>query len=324
MMQTREITGLQNVPPDLRGCVLTIGNFDGVHRGHQSILSAARQLAGPGGTVVAMTFEPPPERVLRPQDPPQRLTPHTVRVVLLAQAGADAVVTVPATRELLGLAPGEFVRRVILERFGPRAMVEGPTFFYGRKRGGTTATLQQAGAELGFDVRVVEPCVVELPAGPVRVSSTVIRGLLGEGDVAAAGELLGRPFALLGPVVHGEHLGRTLNFPTANLRPTEQIVPADGVYAGLARIGQSSWPAAISIGCKPTFDGSERYVEAYLLDAEGDFYGRELSLQFLRRLRDQQAYDSAEALIEQIQRDVRRTRQIAADPTSPAGDPPRV
>lgn len=319
-MKPQTITGLENVPPSLHGSVLTIGNFDGVHRGHQAILARAGELAVRSGTdeptrrpVVAMTFEPPPDLVLRPDDPPQRLTPSFWREKLLLRCGADVVVTARTTRKLLGMAPEAFVREIIQGRFAPSAMVEGPNFFFGRRREGTTATLQQAGREWGFDVEVVPPCVVDLADQPVRVSSTVVRGLLGEGQVAPASELLGRPYALVGPIIHGEHLGRTLDFPTANLDPAEQLVPADGVYAGLAEVGEWSGPAAISIGCKPTFRGESRFVEAYLLGAEGDLYGQRLILHFLDRLREQKAYDSADTLIHQIRLDVERTRKITAE-----------
>jgi riboflavin kinase / FMN adenylyltransferase len=326
-MEPQTITGLENVSPNLHGCVLTIGNFDGVHRGHQAILARAGALAERSETdgnrsraVVAMTFEPPPDLVLRPDDPPQRLTLPPWRETLLLRCGADVVVTVQATPELLGMAPGKFVREIIQASFAPSAMVEGPNFFYGRRREGTTATLQQAGRELGFEVEVVEPCVVALDGRGVRVSSTVVRGLLGEGQVAPAGKLLGRPFAIVGPIVHGEHLGRTLDYPTANLDPTEHVVPADGVYAGLAEVAGWTGPAAISIGCKPTFRGQRRFVEAYLLGARGDFYGQRMILHFLDRLRDQEAYDSAGTLIRQIRLDVDRTRQIASQFQESKGD----
>lgn len=311
MQNDRHIVGLQNVPASLQGCALTIGNFDGVHRGHRRIVAHARALAdADGDAVVALTFDPPPDLVLRPGDEPQRVGPHEETVKYLLEAGCDAVVTAKTSLDLLHTNPEDFVDEVILRRFAPRHVVEGPNFFFGRGRSGTIATLQHAGRANGFIVHVVDPVMVELDGEPTRVSSTLIRGLIKAGRVDAAGDLLTRPFALTGEVVHGDHLGRTLKYPTANLDRGEQIVPADGVYAGSARLGVTTYPAAVSIGYKPTFASDRRTIEAHLIGAGGEFYGRRIRVGFLKRLRDQVRYNSAAALVEQIARDVEQTKGI--------------
>jgi riboflavin kinase/FMN adenylyltransferase len=311
MQNNRHIVGLENVPASLHGCALTIGNFDGVHRGHRRIVAHARALADANSdAVVAVTFDPPPDLVLRPGDEPQRVGPHAETVEYLLEAGCDAVVTIQTTSDLLHMNPDDFIDEVILKRFAPQHIVEGPNFFFGRGRSGTIATLQKAGLTSGFIVHVVDPVMVELDDEPTRVSSTLIRKLIKVGRVDAAGNLLTRPFTLTGKVVHGDHLGRTLKYPTANLDRGEQIVPADGVYAGSASLGVTTYPAAISIGYKPTFAADKRVIEAHLIGAGGEFYGRRIRFDFLQRLRAQVRYNSAAELVEQIARDVEQTKGI--------------
>jgi riboflavin kinase/FMN adenylyltransferase len=311
MQNERHIVGLDNVPDALHHCALTVGNFDGVHRGHRRIVAHARALAdAEGQKVVALSFDPPPDLVLRPGDEPQRVGPHNETVEYLLEAGCDVVVTARTSHDLLHMSPEEFIDEIILKRFAPRHVVEGQNFFFGRGRAGTIATLQQAGKANGFIVHVVDPVMVEFDGQPTRVSSTLIRGLIKAGRVDAAGNLLTRPFALTGEVVHGDHLGRTLRYPTANLDRGEQIVPADGVYAGSAQLGVTTYPAAISIGTKPTFAADKRTIEAHLVGAGGEFYGRRIRVGFLQRLRDQVRYDNVASLVEQIARDVQQTKGI--------------
>lgn len=299
--------GLDKLPAAVRGCVLTIGNFDGVHIGHRHIVACAKELAAGSAPVVALTFDPPPDLVLRPGDTPQRLSVPAERCRLLAHAGADYVVTAAATTDLLSLDVEQFIAQVIDRRFAPRGMVEGPDFHFGRGRSGNVDTLRQR----GFEVRVVEPIAIDLPGGRQTVSSTLIRRMLLEGHVEDAARCLDRPYALQGRVVGGRRVGRLLDFPTANLDAGEQVVPADGVYAGWASIGADMHAAAISIGSKPTFQGEGgRAVEAFLIGASGDYYGREMTLSFARRLRDQERFPGVEALQAQIARDVENVRAI--------------
>jgi riboflavin kinase/FMN adenylyltransferase len=245
---------------------------------------------------------------------------------LLLEAGCDYVVTAKADRALLGLEPAEFIRQVIVGRFAPRHIVEGPNFFFGRRRAGDIETLRSAGAATGFEVHVAEPVRLELGEGdwlpprrvpvPVSpgeqvVSSTLVRRLVAAGRVEEAARCLGRPFALYGPVVAGAGVGRTLGFPTANIPAGEQVCPGDGVYAGWAEIEDKRYVAAVSVGTRPTFGADvARTVEAFLLDASGDLYEREMVLGFVRRLRDQRRFDGPEALMVQMTKDVEEVRRI--------------
>lgn len=307
----KPVYGLDNLPVSLRGCVLSIGNFDGVHLGHRRILEAARALAAPiGAPVVAMTLEPPSEVIFQGVGALQRLTPPRQKNLLLLEAGADDVVEAHVDRPFLSMTAEEFVQRILIEKFAPRQVVEGPDFLFGRGRKGNVESLCRAGAAGGFEVRVAEAATVELDGRQERVSSTLIRRLVSEGNVAGAARCLGRPFALYGPVVRGAGAGRTLEYPTVNLAPGEQVLPADGVYAGRATLGDREYPAAISVGTKPTMGGSPRGIEAFLLDARGDFYGRFLRLDFAQRLRGQERFNSVQALKGQIAKDVQRVREL--------------
>jgi riboflavin kinase/FMN adenylyltransferase len=302
---------LDSLPVSLRGCVLSIGIFDGVHLGHRRILETARALAAPiGAPVVAMTLEPPPETLLEGAGALQRLAPPRQKNLLLLEAGADAVVEARVNEAFLSLAAQAFVERILLGKLAPRHVVEGPDFLFGRGRKGNVDFLRQAGAAGGFEVHVAEPATVELDGRQERVSSTLIRRLVSDGSVAGAARCLGRPFALYGPVVRGAGAGRALGFPTVNVARGEQVLPADGVYAGRATLGEREYPAAISVGTRPTMGGSPRGVEAFLLDARGDFYDQFLRLDFVQRLRGQERYNSVQALKDQIAKDVQRVREL--------------
>ncbi len=310
-MDDRVIHGLESLPAEARRGVLTIGNFDGMHVGHQRIIATARELADAEGlAVVALTFEPPPDLVVRPQDQPRRLTPADQKADLLRQAGADWVVFVTADRQLLAMEPNEFIRKMVAAMVAPRYVVEGWNFFFGRGRSGNVDTLREAGEELGFAVHVVEAVTVQLPGGDERVCSTLIRDLVSAGLVEQATLCLGRPFALYGYVVAGHNRGRLLEYPTANIAPSEQVIPADSIYAGWADIDGRTFAAAISIGDQPTFAPAARTIEAHLLDVDEDFYGRFMTLRFVTRLREQRQFDGPAALSAQIAKDVERVRGI--------------
>jgi riboflavin kinase/FMN adenylyltransferase len=311
IMKPHRITGLDNVPKEARGCVLTLGNFDGVHLGHQSILASARALADAEGLpVVAMTFDPPPDLVLRPEDPPRRLTLHDRKMELLCEYGCDYAVTARANMALLGMDPEDFVREILVGHFAPKHIVEGNNFFYGRRRAGDVETLRESGVGCGFTVHLAESVVSDFGDGPVLISSTLIREMLLVGQIEPAARALGRRFEIRGTVVEGMQRGREMNYPTANVDPGKQITPGDGVYAGSAIVDGDEYPAAISIGAQPTFDGSTRTIEAFLLDVVGCFYDKMMTLGFTARLRDQIRFESAEALTEQMRKDVERVREI--------------
>jgi riboflavin kinase/FMN adenylyltransferase len=304
---------LDEVPSDLGRTVVVIGNFDGVHLGHQHVLARASEIAEQDGlTVVAVTFDPHPMAVLRPEHAPVQLTTIEVRAELLADAGADHVLAVPFDRDMAGWPPEEFVQRVLVDCLHAATVVVGANFRFGSRASGDVATLRALGATSGFTVDGLP-----LDGGPMVWSSTYIRQCLAAGDVAGAAEALGRPYAVRGTVVRGDQRGRELGFPTANV-PTDGLTaaPADGVYAGwLRRLDTGDvHPAAISVGTNPTFDGvRDRRVESYVLDrTDLELYEVEVEVSFVERLRGMVAFESVEKLVTQMDDDVRRAREILA------------
>ncbi len=305
-------SSFDDVPGDLGPTVVTIGNFDGVHLGHQHVLQQARATADELGvaTVVVVTFDPHPIAVLRPEHAPPTLTNIPTRLRLLEEAGVDAVLVVPFDRDIAAWTPEEFIDRVLVGSLHARAVVVGANFRFGNRAAGDVALLRTAGETRGF---VVEG--IALDGGPQVWSSTYIRNCLAAGDVAGAAEALGRPFTVRGVVVRGDQRGRELGFPTANVpTPVDVAAPADGVYAGrLTRLDTGeSFPAAISVGINPTFDGErERRVESYVLDREDlELYGVEVEVAFVDRLRGMVKFEGIEALVETMHGDVRRAREI--------------
>ncbi|MCH8149181.1 MAG: bifunctional riboflavin kinase/FMN adenylyltransferase, partial [Planctomycetes bacterium] len=236
--------------------VLTIGNFDGVHRAHQQLIAQAGLLAAnTGGPVVVLTFEPHPLSIVAPERAPERLQSLDEKIECLAQAGADIVVIARSDRALLGLTAEEFVENVIRKRFNPTHIVEGPSFGFGRGRRGTPQRLAELAGAFGCEVLIVEPVMLRLNEGEsLLVSSSLIRKLVSEGKVHRAALCLGRPFTLGGTVVEGDRRGRSLGFPTANLDVQDQLLPADGVYAGHTTIDTEQFLCGISVGRRPTFD----------------------------------------------------------------------
>jgi riboflavin kinase/FMN adenylyltransferase len=264
-----------------------------------------------GCGVCVLTFDPPAAAVLERDQPPGRILPAAVKHRLLGECGADAVVVARTTPALLDTAPEEFIRQVVVGRFAARGVVEGPDFSFGRGRAGSIRTLRQFATEGGFQVVEVPRATVDLPGrGRVGVSSSLIRRLLRAGDVEAAGRCLTRPFALYGHVVAGERRGRVLAFPTANVEPDRMIVPGDGVYAARSRVAGAEYPAAVSIGDRPTFGPGRRAVEVHLIGTHADLYGQAIEVAFLARLRDQEKFPDAASLSRQIAQDVERVREI--------------
>ncbi|MFH5804785.1 bifunctional riboflavin kinase/FAD synthetase [Alienimonas sp. DA493] len=305
------------VPPEARGGLLSVGNFDGVHRGHAAILSELKRLAKKRGVpAVAVTFDPHPVAVLRPEFTPALLTTHERRAELLRAGGADAVVRLPVDRNLLAHTAGQFFERVLLGAFGAVGVVEGGDFRFGKDRVGDVSTLRRWGRPHGWTVETVEAVTVD----GAPVSSSRIRGLIAEGAVAEAARLLGRPHRLAGTVVSGEGRGRTLGFPTANLAKLDVLPPAPGVYAGRATVDGRNYPVALHLGPRPTFDAGPPTAEAHLLDFSGDLYGRRLAVDLLDRVRGVRAFENAEELKRQVLADVSAARRIAtATPTGESG-----
>ena len=313
--------GLSAIPSDWGRSVVCIGVFDGVHRGHRVIIDATRRLADDGGgRVVAVTFDPHPSAVVRPDAQPRMLSTLDHRVALLGDAGVDAVPVLTFSPELASWTPAEFVDRVLVHGLHASGLVVGEGFRFGHRAAGDVALLQKLGAADGF---VVAPLSLEVGAvvehgdtGEVAWSSTYIRQCVLEGDVAEAARALQRPHRIEGVIVHGDHRGRELGYPTANLEPVEHAaVPADGVYAGRLVRGNGSnaesLPAAISIGTNPTFDGEERRVEAYVLDhTDLDLYGEHVAFDFVERLRPTLKFDGIDPLLVQMKVDVDHARAI--------------
>jgi len=309
--------GLDEVPAGWGECVVTIGVFDGVHRGHQRIVGRAAQVGEQRGLpVVAITFDPHPDEVTRPGSHPPFLCSARRRAELLGGLGIDAVCVLPFTLEFSRLAPDDFVRTVLVERMHAAVVVVGEDFRFGHKAAGDVQLLAKLGEKYEFTTEGM-PLLV---ADGTTISSTSIRQMLAEGDVAAAAKALGRPHRVEGVVVRGHQRGRALGFPTANLEtPPHTAIPADGIYAGwLASLDDEGrdvqrWPAAISIGTNPTFGEGEQTVEAYALDrTDLDLYGVHAAIDFAARLRGTLRFDSVDALVEQMHRDVDQARELTA------------
>jgi riboflavin kinase/FMN adenylyltransferase len=302
---------LDEVPAGLGPTVVVIGNFDGVHLGHQHVLARAREIGHERGLpVVAVTFDPHPMAVLRPEHAPTQLTTVERRAELLAEAGADHVLALPFDRDMASWSPEAFMESVLVDTVHAAAVVVGANFRFGSKAVGDVATLQGYGADHGFDAEGIP-----LDGGPMVWSSTYVRTCLAAGDVAGAAEALGHPYAVRGVVVEGDRRGRGLGFPTANV-PTDGMTtaPADGIYAGwLRRLDTGErYPAAISVGTNPTFDGvRQRRVESYVLDrTDLELYGVEVEVSFVDRLRGMVAFASVDGLVGQMQDDVQRARVL--------------
>ena len=305
--------GLEDIPQDWGRSVVTIGSYDGVHRGHQLIIgravARARELGVPA---VVVTFDPHPSEVVRPGSHPPLLAPHHRRAELMAELGVDALLILPFTTEFSKLSPADFVVKVLVDKLHARVVVEGPNFRFGHRAAGNVALLTELGATYDYEVDVVDLFVSGEAGGGEPFSSTLTRRLVAEGDVAGAAEILGRPHRVEGVVVRGAQRGRELGFPTANVETLPHTaIPADGVYAGWLHAQGEAMPAAISVGTNPQFDGTERTVEAYAIDRVGlDLYGLHVAVDFLAFVRGQAKFDSIDELLVAIADDVKRSREL--------------
>ncbi len=318
------IGDIAEFPSAARGGVLSVGNFDGVHLGHQQMLSAASAIARREGCpLVILTFDPHPLAVIKPEIKRAPLLTLSQRLDLLAGFSPDVLVVQQANAAFLGMSADNFLRHIVRDTFAARWMVEGPNFTFGHRAQGTVQTLIERGQEFHIQPTIVATAAAALSdLTLVDVSSSLIRWLIAQGRVRDAAITLGRPYAIRGRVEQGAARGRTIGWPTANIH-TYQAIPAAGVYSGWGILGAKRYPAAISIGNNPTFDGAASTLEAHLLDFSGDIYGHELDLQFFRWLRDQQKFASVEALKRQIEFDVARVRQaVQSQPLPTAADHP--
>ncbi len=299
---------LTDFPDNLRGGALTIGNFDGVHRGHQIIINQLKKFAAElDGAAIVFTFDPHPVRILRPDQTPPPLTWTNRKADLLAELGIDAVIAYPTDRAMLALTYQEFFEQIVVDQIGAKAMVEGPNFFFGRGREGNIETLGSLCQKKRVQLKIVEPLV----DSDAFVSSSRIRELIRVGEVDEAAQWLTHPYRIRGMVTHGAARGSKIGFATANLDAIDTLVPAKGVYAGRTYVdGRSHW-SAINIGPNPTFGEKISKVESHLLDFEGSIYGQVIEVDFVSRLRDIRQFETVEQLKEQLQKDVAETRRIA-------------
>jgi riboflavin kinase/FMN adenylyltransferase len=302
------IRGMHSLRERHRGCVVTIGNYDGVHRGHQHMIAAVRAKAAELGVpAVVVTFEPTPREFFEGAAAPSRLTRLREKLAALALYGVDRVVVLRFDAKMRGMGADEFVDRLLVDGLGARHIVVGHDFHFARRREGTVETLRAAGERHGFTVEEVGQFLLD----GERVSSSLVREALNRGDLARATRLLGRPYRMAGRVRMGKKLGRTLGFPTANLALHRKVVPLWGIFAvRVSGAGLVDHPAVVSLGTRPTVNGTDPLLEVHLFDYEGSLYGRYLDVDFVARLRDEQKFPSLESLVAQMHRDAAAARAV--------------
>lgn len=302
------LRSLEQLPAELLQGAVSIGNFDGVHRGHarivERLIAKARDVGGPA---VVFTFDPHPVRLLRPHAAPPPLTWTERKADLLVELGVDSMIAYPTDEALLSLEAEAFFRDIVQDKLQARAMIEGPNFYFGRGRRGNVELLADLCRRAEVSLEIVEP----LTLGGEYVSSSRVRQLVASGDMRRAAEMLTQPYRLRGLVTHGARRGEKIGFPTANIDGIDTLLPAEGVYACRALLGDASRPAAVNIGPNPTFGENALKVEAHLIGFTGSLYGQPLEVEFLDRLRDVRPFDSLEQLKAQLARDVDATRRIA-------------
>jgi riboflavin kinase/FMN adenylyltransferase len=301
------IRGIKNYTEMLRKPVLTLGNFDGVHLGHQEIFKKLVERANAiGGTSMAFTFEPHPLKVLAPERSPRLLNTFHAKMRLFEQAGIEVVICANFTRSFADQNPEDFGRDVLHELIGVKEVYIGYDYAFGKGREGSIDSLKRMGRMWGFTVGVIEPVRVD---GMV-VSSSAVRDLLSNGRVEEAARMLGRPYAIEGEVVHGSHRGHTLGFPTANLKTANEMIPGFGVYAVLVRVAGRTVKGVASIGIRPTFDSGPVSIEVYIFNHHDDLYGKEMEVLFIKHLRGEEKFSDAEALVRQIRKDVQDAHEV--------------
>lgn len=303
----RVVHGYRNVPAEAKGAAVAIGNFDGVHRGHRALLACAvetgRASDKPSG---ALVFDPHPRAFFRPGEPHFELTPLPMKLRLFEELGLDMTAVIPFGATLAGLSARTFIARVLVDGFAISHAVVGYDFHFGKGRGGSPETLREAGAELGFGVTVVAP----VAEGGEAFSSSAIRADLGRGNVASAARRLGRPWRVAGRVTGGAKRGAGLGFPTANIALPKDAALAHGIYAARVYAGNVRYGGAAYLGTRPTFDDGAPVLEVFLFDFDGDLYGQEIEVEVIALIRDDQRFDTAEALAAQMERDCARAREI--------------
>ena len=309
------IRGFDNLTEPFTNAAMSIGNFDGVHIGHQKLLERLVEMSRRlGGPAVVMTFHPHVRRIFDADSAPLLICGIEERLERISAAGVDACIVVGSEdRWMFAVEPVDYLRDVLIDRLGCRGLIEGPTFHFGRRAAGTAETLRHEGTALGLEVEIIDGVRIDLPeTGEVEINSTVVRDLIIAGHVAAAARCMGRPFSVTDVVVHGESRGSSLGFPTANLEARGLLLPAPGVYAGRIQIDDAEHAAAVYVGASPTFADGHLCMEVHALDFSGDLYGRKLIVHLLNRLREDRKFDNRTSLVDQIRRDINQIRRHLA------------
>jgi len=305
----RILSGNEILKHYIDGSVVTIGNFDGVHRGHVELLRRLQaQSSLLGLPSVVITFEPHPLKYLAPDAAPPLITTFEQKAALIAATGIDVLVVIEFNQAFSEIEADSFVRDLLCKALGMRHIIIGHDYAFGRGRQGNYETLSRLGVELNFTLEDLEP----VGTGNSVFSSSLVRRMISEGDVNQAASILGRYHVISGLVVHGREIGQKLGFPTANIIPLNQMIPADGVYAVMVAVGNERFQGACNIGTNPTFDGKDRTIEVFLLNFSGTLYDREIAICFVQRLRDVQKFNGAATLIAAIEHDVAATRTLLA------------
>lgn len=302
------IRGIHNILSSHHGCVLTIGNFDGVHRGHAQVIANVVQKAKELGLPsTLMTFEPQPQELFCGSDAPARLSLLRDKIILLNELGVERLVCVNFNRAFASLPAEHFIEELLVRKLGVKYLVVGDDFCFGKGRKGNFDMLVQAGREFGFSVVSTQSFIL----GSQRVSSTAVRELLAKGDLAQARRLLGHPFTLSGRVAHGQKLGRTIGFPTANIALKRNVVPVRGVFAVKCYWENSDiYEGVANVGFRPTVNGQVCQLEVHLFDFQGDIYGKHLEVELVAKLRDEQPFESLDALKQQILHDANEAKAL--------------
>ena len=303
------ITDLSKITSRFTKSVITLGNFDGIHLGHQELVRMViRRAAEIEGQSMVVTFRPHPLKVLAPEKCPPLISIYEEKIQIFEKLGIDVLVKIPFSLRFAEMTPREFVKDILCDLLGAKDIFVGYNYKFGRGREGTTQTLKQMGKEYGFIVHEVEQISLD---GEV-ISSTKIRQFLKAGDVEHAAKLLGRPYAIAGIVIRGDSRGKTLGFPTANIASKHAIIPSDGVYAVKLLAREKCLSGVVNIGIRPTFDTRSLAIEVHVFDFNEDLYGEEITLYFIRKIREERKFDTAEALIGQIKKDISTARDILA------------
>ena len=302
------IHDLDEIKEPLENPVLTIGNFDGVHKGHLVLFDKVKKIAKSiNGQSVVMTFEPHPIKVMKPGNGPPLITPAKQKLKLISESGIDFIICIPFTKEFASLSARAFIKDLLMDKIGIKEIVVGYDYSFGKGRQGDTSLLRTMGHELGFKVHIVEPIYLN----DTLVSSTTIRNIIQEGNLNEAKRLLGRDYEITGTVAKGAGRGgRLLGFPTANLIPVDELIPKKGVYAVIAELDGVEHYGVCNIGHNPTFGENAMSIETHILDFSKDILGKEFRIKFIYRLRDETTFKSAQELSEQIGKDISRAREL--------------